>query len=255
VLAATQLRLSHYRAGTAMSPHEHDEPSIGIVLSGAFLERIGKDERTYSKGTASYCPAATAHSQVFGHVAVRQVIFTLDDSGQDYLQDCKAGLGEAPHYRSAMFSELATRLLNEMRHNDRFSRIAREGILLEVIAAFGRNKAATATTPKPPPWLRAAREFMHENPCVPLTMAQIAQEAGRHEIHLAREFRRFFGCSVGTYMRRLRIDRAEQLLLEPDATISEVALNCGFASHSHLCREFKVRFGVTPSEYRSDRRE
>jgi AraC family transcriptional regulator len=81
-------------------------------------------------------------------------------------------------------------------------------------------------------------------------MVQIAQEAGRHEIHLAREFRRFFGCSVGAYMRRLRIGRAEQLLMKPHVSISEVALSCGFASHSHLCREFKVHMGVTPTEYR-----
>jgi AraC-like DNA-binding protein len=43
---------------------------------------------------------------------------------------------------------------------------------------------------------------MHENAFVPLTMAQIAREAGRHEIHLAREFRRFFGVPVGVYLRQ-----------------------------------------------------
>ena len=64
MLAQTQLRISRYQARTEMSPHQHDEPSMGIVVSGVFLERIGSDERTYSRGTASYCPAATTHSQV-----------------------------------------------------------------------------------------------------------------------------------------------------------------------------------------------
>jgi AraC family transcriptional regulator len=223
-------------------------------VSGVFLERIGSDERTYSRGTASYCPAATTHSQVFGATGVRQIIFKPDSSWLDYLADCKARLDEAPHTHSATFRDLGDKLLGEMHQDDGFSPLACEGIMLEIIAAFGRKRAATAATASPPAWLRAAREFMHENAFVSLTMAQIAREAGRHEIHLAREFRRFFGIPVGAYLRRLRIEQAERFLLKPQISIGEIAQSCGFASHSHLCREFKAHFGVAPSEYRSRNR-
>jgi AraC-like DNA-binding protein len=40
------------------------------------------------------------------------------------------------------------------------------------------------------------------------------------------------------------------MLLKPQISISEIAHSCGFASHSHLCREFKAHFGVTPSQFR-----
>jgi AraC family transcriptional regulator len=237
-----------------MPPHQHDEPSMGIVVSGVFLERIGNDERTYSRGTASYCPAATTHSQRFGATGVRQIIFKPDSSWLEYLADCKARLDEAPHTHSATIRDLGDRLLGEMRQDDGFSAIACEGIMLEIVAAFGRHSTAMATNAKPPPWLRAAREFMRENACTPLSMAQIAHEAGRHEIHVAREFRRFFGYSVGAYLRRLRLEQAAQLLLKPQTSISEIALSCGFASHSHLCREFKAHFGSTPTAFRLARR-
>jgi AraC family transcriptional regulator len=85
-------------------------------------------------------------------------------------------------------------------------------------------------------------------------MPQLAHVAGRHEIHIAREFRRFFGVSVGEFARRLRIDQAARLLVRSNASISDIALESGFSSHSHLCREFKARFGVTPSVYRMPRR-
>jgi AraC family transcriptional regulator len=250
VLAQTQLRISRYQPHSEMLPHQHDEPSMGIVVSGAFLERIGNDERTYSRGTASYCPAKTTHSQQFGAAGVRQIIFEPESSWLEYLADCKARLDEAPHTHSATFRDLGDKLLGEMRQNDGFSAVACEGIMLEIVAAFGRKSAAESTAIKPPSWLRSAREFMHENACASLTMAEIAREAGRHEIHVAREFRRFFGCSAGAYLRRLRIEQAAHLLLKPQISISEIALSCGFASHSHLCREFKAHFGVTPSEYR-----
>ena len=82
-------------------------------------------------------------------------------------------------------------------------------------------------------------------------MARIARAADRHEIHVAREFRRFYGTSVGAYQRRLRVEKAAQMLAAAKLSISEIALDCGFASHSHLCREFKSRYGVTPSRYRA----
>jgi AraC family transcriptional regulator len=250
VFSQTELRISRYQARTAMSLHQHDEPSMGIVVSGDFLERIGNDERTYSRGTASFCPAATPHSQIFGAAGVRQIIFKPADTWLEYLTDCKARLDNAPHARSATFRDLGDKLLGEIARDDRFSAVACEGVMLEIIAEFGRSRTAVPAASKPPPWLRAAREFMRENACSPVTMVQIAREAGRHEIHVAREFRRFFGCSVGAYMRRLRIERAAQLLLKPQGSVSEIALGCGFASHSHLCREFKAHFGLTPTEYR-----
>jgi AraC family transcriptional regulator len=129
--------------------------------------------------------------------------------------------------------------------------MACEGLMLEIVAAFGRGSAASTSAIEPPAWLKRARNFLHENVSATLSMARIAQAAGRHEIHLAREFKRFFGLSVGNYLRRLRTDRAAQLLAQPHADITDIALACGFSSHSHLCREFKARYGVTPSQYRA----
>ena len=251
MFAQTGLRISRYPPHTEMAPHQHDEASMNIVVSGNFLERIGKDERTYTRGTAAFCPAAMPHSQKFGATGVRQIIFKPDESWLDYLTDCKAPLTDAPHTCSTTFRDLGDKLIQELRQDDGFSAVAREGIMLEIIAAFGRNGTATTANASPPAWLRAAREFMHENAFVSLSMAQIARAAGRHEIHLAREFRRFFGIPVGGYLRRLRIEQAERLLLKPQIPIGEIAQSCGFASHSHLCREFRKHFGVAPSVYRS----
>ena len=254
MFAQTGLRLSRYQPNTEMAPHQHDEASLNIVVAGDFLERIGHAERSYTRGTAAFCPAATTHSQTFGATCVRQIIFKPDDSWLDYLADCKARLDEAPHTSSTAFRDLGDRLLEEMRQDDGFSAVACEGIMLEIVAAFGRNRAASTAATQPPAWLRATREFMHENAFASLTMAQIARAAGRHEIHVAREFRRFFGIPVGAYLRRLRAEQAQRLLLKPQVSIGEVAHSCGFASHSHLCREFKAHFGVTPSAYRSHHR-
>jgi AraC family transcriptional regulator len=251
MFAQTGLRISRYHPHATMAPHRHDEPSMNIVVNGDFLERIGRGERDYARGHAAFCPAGTTHSQTFGKAGAMQIIFRPQDSWLDYLADCKTRLDEAPYASSNSLRTLGDRLVEEMRNDDGFSTIACEGLLLEIVAAFGRTGAPKTAGVKPPVWLCTARDFIHENAFMPLSMAKIARQAGRHEIHLAREFRRFFGVSVGTYLRRLRTEHAATLLLRPWINISEVAQDSGFASHSHLCREFKAYFGVTPSQFRS----
>ena len=251
MLAQTGLCVRNYAAHFSMAPHDHNEDSISIVIQGDFLEQIGKRERVHARGHAVLFPSGVTHSQIFGAAGARQIIFTPRASWLEYLADCKTALDESPHINAITFRHLGDRLVEEIGNDDAFSAIACEGILLEVIAAFGRRGIAATTPARPPAWLCAARDFIHENAVTPLSLAQVARAAGRHEIHLAREFRRFFGASVCAYSRRLRIERAARLLLRPSIAISEVALDCGFSNHSHLCREFKAHFDVTPSQYRS----
>jgi AraC family transcriptional regulator len=253
MFAETQLRIPRFAPWATMAPHQHDEDLMGIVVDGDFCEWIGQRERVYARGHASFFPAGLTHSQRFGSTGARQIIFRPRESWLDYLADNKARLADAPHAASKIFHYLGDRLVEEMRQRDALSAIACEGLLLEFVAAFGRHWSAISTGARAPAWLRAARDFIHENAFNGPSMAQIARAADRHEIHLAREFRRFYGVSIGTYMRRLRAERAARLLRNGQLSISEIAQNCGYASHSHLCREFKTQLGATPSEYRAKR--
>lgn len=259
MFATTELWISSYEPRGTMAPHYHDEGLMSVVVQGDFREWIGKHERDYGRGHAAFFPAGLSHSQKFGVAGARQIIFRPRASWLDYLTETKARLADAPHAASKELRHLSARLLEEMQHHDALSALACEGLLLEIVAAFGRHWTATRTSATTtagarataPLWLRVARDFIHANAFNSPSMTQIATAAGRHEIHLAREFRRFYAISVGAYIRRLRTERAALLLLEAEISISDVAQRCGFASHPHLCREFKAHFGVTPSEYRS----
>jgi AraC family transcriptional regulator len=236
-----------------MAPHAHDEPSLSIVVHGGFVERIGPGERAYARSHVAFVPAGMIHTQSFGAEGARQVTFRPQNDWIDYLADCRIAVNDAPHVRATVFGALGDRLLRESRNADAFSALACEGAMLEVVAAFGRQCTATAPRPaRPPAWLNAARDFIHANALEPLDTAAIARAAGRHEIHLAREFRRCFGAPIGAYVRRLRIEHAARLLRQGGQSVSEIAHACGFSSHAHLCREFKAQYGVTPSGWRED---
>lgn len=253
MLGETDLHITRYAPHARMAPHEHDAPTLSLVIDGQFTEIIGREQRRYARGTVSFCPAGTVHSQTFGCSGARQIICQPPSAWLDYLNDCKLDLAISPYACSSTFRGLGERLVEQMRHGDRFSALAVEGLMLEVVAAFARNSTRMPQVSTLPVWLKRAQAFMHEHMSTQISLAQIAQAAGRHEIHLAREFRRHFGVPVGSYLRQLRTEQAARLLAQTSRNIAEIALACGFSNHAHLCREFKARFGVTPSQYRTGR--
>src|SRR4029077_20979650 len=54
----------------------------------------------------------------------------------------------------------------------------------------------------------------------------------------------------GNYLLNLKLERARELLRNPSISLIDIALDCGFSSHSHMSRLFHKFVGVTPSAYR-----
>jgi AraC family transcriptional regulator len=235
-----------------MARHAHAAATLTIIVRGGFVERQGRGERDYVRGHVAFLPAGREHAQSFGHDGARQVTFEPTAEWIDYLADSRIALTDGPFANAAVFRRIGDQLASELCEPDSLSAVACEGLMMEAVAAFGRTDQEKTSPGAPPTWLIAARDFIEENVASPLSLATIAGEVGRHEIHLAREFRRHFGAPIGAYQRRLRIEHATVLLCDERRSLSEVALDCGFSSHSHFCREFKAQMGLTPSQYRRD---
>jgi AraC-like DNA-binding protein len=235
-----------------MPAHQHEAPSLNIVVSGQYCEQIGRHQRTYARGHALFCPAGVSHSQAFGNRRVRQVVLHPKQEWLEYLAECNMELMDSPHTKSAFFGQIGDRLVEEQSRPDAYSDFAREGLILELVAAFGRGWNREVARSRPPTWLLAAQEFMHANAFRRVEIKEIAAAAGRHPIHLCREFRRYFHTSIAAYQRRLRVGEAVRLIIGGQLTLTQIAHDCGFSSHAHLCREFKTQLGITPSEFRAE---
>jgi AraC family transcriptional regulator len=70
--------------------------------------------------------------------------------------------------------------------------------------------------------------------------------------HLARQFKQFTGATPHRYLVQVRVNAARSLLSAGSGqrSLAEVASAVGFADQSHLTRQFKRHFGVTPSRLR-----
>jgi AraC family transcriptional regulator len=82
------------------------------------------------------------------------------------------------------------------------------------------------------------------------SLAELAAAASVSADHLARAFRRHQGCTVGEYVRRLRVELACRLLAESEEPLAQVALAAGFSDQSHFTKVFRRRMGTTPAAFR-----
>ena len=69
--------------------------------------------------------------------------------------------------------------------------------------------------------------------------------------YLSSLFHRQFGQTFNTYITARRIDRAKELLINTDFSLSLISQKCGFSSSSYFNKTFKKEAGITPQQYRS----
>lgn len=96
--------------------------------------------------------------------------------------------------------------------------------------------------------LAKAVEIMQDNLETPLQTSEIAQNLGISTRQLERLFGQFLNCSPKKYFLDLRLKRAQNLLIQTDKSVTQVAIACGFENTGHFSRVYRTHFGVRPSK-------
>jgi AraC-like DNA-binding protein len=145
---------------------------------------------------------------------------------------------------------LARRLFEECRRQDGVSPLAVEGLTLELLAECSRSRVELPHS-HPPRWLDRVCELLRDRFSENLSLSEIAGEVGISSDHLTRSFRQCHGCTVGDYVRRLRVEFACRRLAAAELPLVEIALDAGFTDQSHFTKTFKQLMGVTPAVFRN----
>ncbi len=98
--------------------------------------------------------------------------------------------------------------------------------------------------------LRAPVDYISAHFASPVSVKALASACNISVSALERRFRKHLGCTPRQYITEVRLDNARQMLRETQKPIGTIALETGFADHSHLTRTYRKRFGATPREER-----
>jgi len=100
------------------------------------------------------------------------------------------------------------------------------------------------------PVITRAKEYIARNQAEDLSLGQVAKAVNTSTFYFCKLFKKATGVNFTDYVSRVRIEKAKNLLLNPNLRISEIAYEVGFQSLTHFNRVFKRIIGQSPTEYR-----
>ncbi len=125
------------------------------------------------------------------------------------------------------------------------------------VLLFDRARAGEEAQPHPPlsqtftdPRIRRATLIMEQNLASPIAISAVAAQLGLSTRQFERLCDAALGVTPGALYRQLRLRYADWLLENTSRSITDIALDAGFADASHFTRQFKACFGLSPSKRR-----
>jgi len=124
-----------------------------------------------------------------------------------------------------------------------------ESLLMDIYRAFLKEKG----TKDKPAWVKQIKEIIQDqlDANLALSLKDISKNLDVNPSYLSREFSKYFDdLSFGEHIRKLRIERAIQLMHSTDYALTEIAYLTGFSDQSHFTRIFRTHTGKSPSVFR-----
>lgn len=204
------------------------------------------------------------HGMLLAGVSVdipRELTRALREDGMDLgwigRRDSHTVLQPSPA-TAAMLRTLARDMLAVRASGSTLARLELESLSLDLLLklmAAGPDAQAPSLQQLPQRWWAAldeALDILHTEWQQPHTIAQLARRAGINDCYLKALFRERTGLGIASYLRRLRMEHARELLAGRRHSVQQVAALCGYAHAGKFARAFRKAHGVSPSDLMTD---
>jgi AraC-like DNA-binding protein len=256
-LGGLELLRAHY-IQQRFSPHSHDAYAIAVIEAGAERYRYRGADHLAPAGSLALVNPDEVHTGSKGHedgwryrvfyprtAQIRSLLAELD------MPEARLPLfPDSVHLDPPLVARFAAlhRLLESGASALQQQTAWRESMLL----LFQRHARLPGPAPagREPQAVTRARELLAASLEAPPSLEELAAAVGLSPFHLARVFRQATGLPPHAWLRQRRLEQARASLERGDAPL-DVAHELGFSDQSHLSRQFKQAFGVTPGDYRS----
>jgi AraC family transcriptional regulator len=241
----TELRHDHPRK---LPTHSHEMPFFCLFFAGDYGEQYGRQYMQFRPFTLSFRPAGVPHMDEIGPRGARMFGIEASNTWQAMIESASGDLSIAYDLRGGDRLWLALKLYRETCTGNEADDLQVESLMAEMLALTGCPPERTHDAP---PWLRRVKDRIEGEFRQRLTLESLAAEVAVHPVHLSRSFRRFSGCGLGEYLRRLRVRHACELMLGSELSLAEIGFTTGFADQSHFTRTCHTITGASPGALRA----
>jgi AraC family transcriptional regulator len=236
----------------APAPDHRIRLHVGAPVAG----RCGDAPFLYTQGDLDLLPAGEGdgwHEESASRALVVSLSPGLLARAADELGAHSAGIARRHMFRDPQIELIAQALEAERASGNANGALYAEGLGLALsVHLLGRYRGdARPQRGLSPLQRRRVAEYIEQHLDRDLRLTKLADLTGLRSTQFKALFRSSFGLPVHEYVVQRRVERAKQLLLAGELSISQVALESGFAHPSHMARCMRRLLGVTPARVRS----
>jgi AraC family transcriptional regulator len=224
--------------------HYHENPHVCFLFQGSDVERRNNLSYRRKTGDVYFYYAGEEHASISRKSVSKH---TNIEFGNGFLK--KYALSES-RIEKAVKNNLDAKFLilkiqQEMMIADRSSTPAIQTLLLNLVDFS--NKTSHESVPK---WARRLEDLLNDRWNEHLTLEELSANVAAHPVTISKNFRKYFSCTLGEYLRKLKVSKSISLIKNSEMSLTEIAFHCGFADQSHFTRNFKEITGFLPKEFR-----
>jgi AraC family transcriptional regulator len=224
--------------------HSHNNAHITLFLKGGttekrkhFSENVGSGSLLFYHSDELHLNQNTLLPSRNINVEIEGTIFKEFDINESDI--------EKSIQNSTLSKFLILKIFRETQTPDQFSSDTVKMLFSQLLNANGHFERFE----KSPFWVKSLNELLNdcwnENP----NLQDLSQVLQLNPITISKHFPKYFGCTLGEYMRRIKINRSLSLIQSYDNNLTEIAMKCGFADQSHFIRTFKTQTGFLPKQF------
>jgi AraC family transcriptional regulator len=222
--------------------HCHINAHISFVLKGGCSE---KKRSAYERlpGKATFYMPGEPHQIINMHNSTHINLEMDKEFFQQYdlkEKDFGAMINRTPDAKFLMLQ-----VYRELHADDGFTGTSIHMLCLHYL----RQAESWAQENKTPSWIKTVHEMLQDRWNETLLLEDLSLEAGVHPGTISHYFPKYFACTLGAYMRKIKVDKALSLIKSSESSLTDIGFQCGFFDQSHFIKTFRQLTGFSPSEY------
>ena len=234
--------------------HRHEFYEIELILDGTGTYNIdGVDYEIKAGSLFAMSPISFHHIKFTSDTKLINLMFTHDSCKMDFLSKLFV---LQPHFvidikekDMEFFKKLAEEATETIRIKGEkqtpliFSIL--DCYLAKITELLSSEKVYNSNDP-----IQYAIIYLHNHFTEKLYVESVAKIANYTPNYFCNQFKKFTGITFTKYLNGLRFSFAENLLKNTNSSVSQICMRCGFNDFSYFMKSFKLRYGVTPKQYR-----
>jgi AraC-like DNA-binding protein len=243
-------RVEVYLTTLAFEPHRHDTYAIGITTAGVQTFRYRGVRRVCLPGQLHILHPDETHDGAAGtdegfgyrilYLAPELVHDALDGRALPFVADPVQSSTPATRLIASVLADIDEPISDLLR-------VEIAATIADILHGLSDGDEQRQS-PIDVRAVQVAREYLTTHACEQTPASTLEQVADIDRFTLARHFRRAFGTTPDRYRRLRRVDLARNAI-EAGLSLARAAADAGFADQSHMTRQFKQAYGLTPARW------